>query len=163
MAAEGGERGDERRRYQCARLGPQGSRADLLGWLGLCDGLQADCGRPAGTSKGPHQASSGHMNTALSVLFSPPGTEPIKQERVRGRKYDENNLPPLPSLCFKTPLGPIPICVFLCWGFKGQPLRVMELSVVSEMLPCCCPPRPAILDPITEPRPSWHLSQAEIM
>ena len=37
VAAEGGERGDERGRGQCARPGPQGSRADLLGWLCAMD------------------------------------------------------------------------------------------------------------------------------
>lgn len=52
VAAEGGERGDERGKGLCARMGSQGSRADLLGRLALCYGLQADRGRRARLPRG---------------------------------------------------------------------------------------------------------------
>lgn len=46
---QGRGREHERGRGSCARTGSQGCGADLLGYLGLCYGLQADCHRLAGT------------------------------------------------------------------------------------------------------------------
>lgn len=62
-----------------------------------------------------------------------------------------NNLPPLPSQCFKTLLSPISAYFFPCQGLKDRHLRGMRLFVVSEMPPCYYPPCPGVLYLITQP------------
>lgn len=74
-----------------------------------------------------------------------------------------NNLPPLPSLCFKNTTGAHSHLCFPLLGIQGPALESDGTFRSVGDAPMLLPTLTCILDPITEPRPSWHLSQAEIM